>query len=125
MKKGSVNLLIIFGLLFLVIGITVPYLNWMGGATWYDSVLLLVIFTIIGSLLFLVGRSNQKQSTLKESKNYQEISQKIKNPVNEFSSVDEYVDYALTEILFDAENDELSDLEKDKVKDELKKLGYI
>mgnify|MGYP006224350513 FL=1 len=68
MKKGSVNLLIIFGLLFLVIGITVPYLNWMGGATWYDSILLLVIFTIIGSLLFLVGRSNQKQSTLKESK---------------------------------------------------------
>ncbi|MCP2506503.1 MAG: hypothetical protein NLN56_05765 [Nitrosopumilus sp.] len=68
MKKGSVNLLIIFGLLFLVIGITVPYLNWMGGATWYDSVLLLVIFTIIGSLLFLVGRSNQKGSTQKESK---------------------------------------------------------
>jgi hypothetical protein len=68
MKKGSVNLLIIFGLLFLVIGITVPYLNWMGGATWYDSLLLLVIFTIIGSLLFLVGRSNQKESNLKESK---------------------------------------------------------
>ena len=67
MKKGSVNLLIIFGLLFLVIGITVPYLNWMGGATWYDSVLLLVIFTIIGSLLFLIGRSNQKESGQKES----------------------------------------------------------
>ena len=67
MKKGSVNLLIIFGLLFLVIGITVPYLNWMGGATWYDSVLLLVIFTIIGSLLFLMGRSNQKESRQKES----------------------------------------------------------
>ena len=67
MKKGSVNLLIIFGLLFLVIGITVPYLNWMGGATWYDSVLLLVIFTIIGSLLFLMGRSNQKESGQKES----------------------------------------------------------
>ena len=67
MKKGSVNLLIIFGLLFLVIGITVPYLNWMGGATWYDSVLLLVIFTIIGSLLFLMGRSNQKESSQKES----------------------------------------------------------
>ena len=62
MKKGSVNLLIIFGLLFLIIGITVTYLNWMGGATWYDSVLLLVIFTIIGTLLFLVGRSNQKES---------------------------------------------------------------
>ena len=69
MKKGSVNLLIIFGLLFLVIGITVPYLNWMGGATWYDSLLLLVIFTIIGSLLFLVGRCNQKEPNLKESKN--------------------------------------------------------
>ena len=68
MKKGSINLLIIFGLLFLIIGITVPYLNWMGGATWYDSVLLLVIFTIIGSLLFLVGRSNKKEFNLKESK---------------------------------------------------------
>jgi len=61
MKKGSVNLLIIFGLLFLVIGITVPYLNWMGGATWYDSVLLLVIFTIIGSLLFLDGKIQPKR----------------------------------------------------------------
>jgi hypothetical protein len=39
----------------------------MGGATWYDSVLLLVIFTIIGSLLFLVGRSNQKGSNQKGS----------------------------------------------------------
>ena len=68
MKKGSVNLLIIFGLLFLVIGITVPYLNWMGGATWYDSVLLLIIFTIIGSLLFLMGRSNQKEPNQKEPK---------------------------------------------------------
>ena len=69
--------------------------------------------------------SEERKSITISSKNYQEISQKIKNPVNEFSSVDEYVDYALTEILFDAENDELSDLEKDKVKDELKKLGYI
>ncbi len=78
MKKTSVNLLIIFGLLFLVIGITVPYLNWMGGATWYDSILLLVIFTIIGSLLFLIGRSNQKESNQKES-NQKESNQKESN----------------------------------------------
>ena len=58
-------------------------------------------------------------------KNYNEISEKIKNPVNEFSSVEEYVDYALNEILFGDENNELSDSEKNKVREELKKLGYI
>jgi hypothetical protein len=58
-------------------------------------------------------------------KNYNEISEKIKNPVNEFSSVEEYVDYALNEILFGDENNELSDSEKNKVREELKILGYI
>ena len=58
-------------------------------------------------------------------KNFNEISQKIKNPINGFSSVEEYVDYVLDEILFDKENENLSDSEKEKVKEELRKLGYI
>jgi hypothetical protein len=69
--------------------------------------------------------SEERKTITISSKNYDEISQKIKNPVNDFSSVEEYLDYALGEILFGHEDAELSDLEKDKVKDELKKLGYI
>lgn len=56
---------------------------------------------------------------------YDEIFNKIKNATNDFSSVEEYVDYALNEILFGEESDEISDSEKERVKDELKKLGYI
>ena len=59
------------------------------------------------------------------SKNFTEISQKIKNSDNEFSTVDEYVDYVLNEILFENDKNELSDSEKEKVTEELKKLGYI
>ena len=67
----------------------------------------------------------ERKSITISLKNYDEISQKIKNPINGFSSIEEYVDYVLDEILFREENNELSDSEKDRVKDELKKLGYI
>ena len=69
--------------------------------------------------------SEEKKSIFISSKNFSEISQKIKNPINGFSSVDEYVDYVLNEILFENDKNELSDSEKEKVKEELKKLGYI
>lgn len=69
--------------------------------------------------------SEERKSITISLKNYDEISQKIKNPINGFSSIEEYVDYVLDEILFREENNELSDSEKDRVKDELKKLGYI
>lgn len=69
--------------------------------------------------------SLERKSINISQKNYDEISEKIKNVENGFSTVEEYVDYALNEILFGEENNELSASEKDKVKEELKKLGYI
>lgn len=69
--------------------------------------------------------SEERKSISISSKNFNEITQKIKNPINEFSSIDEYVDYVLNEILFENETNELSDSEKEKVTEELKKLGYI
>ena len=69
--------------------------------------------------------TEERKSITISQKNYNEISEKIKNSKNEFSSVEEYVDYALDEILFGEDNDEISDSEKNKVREELKKLGYI
>ena len=46
------------------------------------------------------------------------ISKRIKNPVNEFDTVEEYVDYVLKEVLEDESKEE-------KIEAELKKLGYI
>ena len=60
------------------------------------------------------------------------ISTRIKNPQTEFSSVDEYVDYVLKEILLgenyessEESNEEISEKEAQQVREELKKLGYI
>tara|TARA_B100001750_G_C15473500_1_gene581178 strand:- start:983 stop:1195 length:213 start_codon:yes stop_codon:yes gene_type:complete len=69
--------------------------------------------------------SEDKKAISISSKNYNEISRKISNSDKSFSSVDEYVDFALNEILFEQDSDDLSDSEKERVRDELKKLGYI
>lgn len=53
------------------------------------------------------------------------ISTRIQNPVSGFSSVDEYVDYVLEEILFEKKDDEIDEEERKRIQDELKKLGYI
>ena len=61
------------------------------------------------------------------------IKNRIKNPVNGFSSIEEYVDYVLEEVLFEKEDNNVSekednnvsDEERRKIQDELKKLGYI
>ena len=66
--------------------------------------------------------SEEKKSISISSKNFTEISQKIKNSDNQFSSVDEYVDYVLNEILFENDKNELSDSEKEKVTEELKRV---
>ena len=58
------------------------------------------------------------------AKLFDAISKRIKNPVNGFSSIDEYVDYVLEEILFE-KNDEIDEGERKRIQDELKKLGYI
>lgn len=77
---------------------------------------------------------NDKKSISISSKFYSIISTRIKNPVIGFESVDEYVDYILSEILENDENtNELkekeiqkSDEEKTKkIEDKLRNLGYI
>lgn len=69
--------------------------------------------------------SEDKKAISISSKIFNEISKRISKSENEFSSVDEYVDFALNEILFEQDSDDLSDSEKERVRDELKKLGYI
>ncbi len=59
------------------------------------------------------------------AKLFDAISKRIKNPVNGFSSIDEYVDYVLEEILFEKKDDEIDEGERKRIQDELKKLGYI
>jgi hypothetical protein len=75
--------------------------------------------------------TDRKQITI-SSKFFDLISTKIKNPQIGVSSVDEYVDYVLKELLVANEENyveesqsEISDEEAEKVKEELKKLGYI
>ena len=59
------------------------------------------------------------------TKLFDAITKRIKNPVNGFSSIDEYVDYVLEEILFEKNDDEIDEGERKRIQDELKKLGYI
>lgn len=68
--------------------------------------------------------ANQRKTITISQKLFDEISKRIQNPVNGFSTVEEYVDYVLEEILFE-KNTEISDAEKEKIQNELKKLGYI
>ena len=60
---------------------------------------------------------------------YDEISTRIKNPINGFDSVEEYVDYVLNEVLNDESDNEQSELSSDEkskiIKEELEKLGYM
>lgn len=59
------------------------------------------------------------------TKLFDAISKRIKNPINGFSSIDEYVDYVLEEILFEKNDGEIDEGERKRIQDELKKLGYI
>lgn len=67
---------------------------------------------------------DRKPITISE-KLFNTISARIKNPVNGFNTVEEYVDYVLEEVLFGKENNEIDEEERKKIHDELKKLGYI
>ena len=62
-----------------------------------------------------------------KSEYYRKIEQKLQESENEFKSVEDYVNFVLSEILFDDESidSELKDAERKKVENELKKLGYI
>lgn len=67
---------------------------------------------------------NRKPITISE-KLFNTISARIKNHVNGFNTIEEYVDYVLEEVLFGEENNEIDEEERKKIHDELKKLGYI
>lgn len=69
--------------------------------------------------------SDQRKSITISANLFDEIKNRIKNPVNGFSSIEEYVDYVLEEVLFEKEDSNVSDEERQKIQDELKKLGYI
>ena len=63
---------------------------------------------------------------------FDKISTKLKNPQIGFSSVDEYIDHVLRGILDEDQNSlenegepEISEEETKRIKDELKKMGYI
>tara|TARA_B110001454_G_C12507094_1_gene345179 strand:- start:63 stop:269 length:207 start_codon:yes stop_codon:yes gene_type:complete len=55
---------------------------------------------------------------------FNKVEQRIQNPQTGFSSVDEYVEYVLTE-LFDGDENETNEEESKQIQEELKKLGYI
>lgn len=66
----------------------------------------------------------KEMKTVKISeKLFENIETRIKNPQTGFSTVDEYIEYVLTE-LFNEDPDEINDDEAE-IKEELKKLGYI
>jgi len=60
---------------------------------------------------------------------YDIISTRIKNPQTGFNTVEEYVNYVLKEVLFDdadkEDKSEVSEEESQKIREELKKMGYI
>lgn len=78
---------------------------------------------------------NNKKTISISSELFNIISTRIKNPQSGFSSVEEYVNYVLKEVFesegsFEEEGpeiseDDLSKEENEKVRKELKKLGYI
>ncbi len=61
------------------------------------------------------------------------ISQRIKNPQVGFDTVEDYVDFVLRELLLEdsdsqeknSNEEELSQEEANKIREELKKLGYV
>jgi hypothetical protein len=68
--------------------------------------------------------SDERKPITISAKLYSVISMRIKNPVNGFDSVEDYVDYVLEEVLADNENP-VDDEEKKRIQEELKKLGYV
>ena len=59
------------------------------------------------------------------SKLFDIISERVKNSSNEFATVDEYVDYVLTEILEDKKSSPYTEDEEKKIEKHLKDMGYI
>lgn len=57
---------------------------------------------------------------------YDEIQKKVAESHGEFKSVEEYVDFVLTEVIFEEEIKNVSMPEEEKAaKDKLKKLRYL
>ncbi len=68
---------------------------------------------------------NVRKNVSISKKLFDKISLRIQNPQTGFSTVDEYVEYVLTELFDGDEEKEVSTEEAEQIQDELKKLGYI
>jgi len=57
---------------------------------------------------------------------YEEIERRVAESGGGFRTVEEYVEFVLTEVVKEEETENVSNLEEEKeTKDKLKKLGYI
>ena len=66
----------------------------------------------------------EKKSVSLSTELYNTILKRVENS-NEFSTVDEYVSYVLTEILKDEPSQNYSKEEEEEIKKHLKDMGYI
>ena len=67
----------------------------------------------------------QKKTIFISTKWYNVILKRIKNSNNEFNSVDEYIEFILSEILTENETQPYSQEEKEEIEKNLKKMGYL
>ncbi|MBI3622780.1 hypothetical protein HY212_01700 [Candidatus Pacearchaeota archaeon] len=68
---------------------------------------------------------NDKKTISISSNIFNIISDRIHNSPNEFSTVDEYVEYVLTELLVNKNTSSYSEDEEKKIEKHLKDMGYI
>ena len=56
---------------------------------------------------------------------YEEVKRRVEESGGEFSSVEDYVEFVLSEILKEEEEEFFSPEEEEKIKERLKSLGYL
>lgn len=67
----------------------------------------------------------EKKSVKISSKLYNLINEYIQNSKDEFNSIDEYIEYALSQIFDNETNSQYSKDEEAEIKKHLKDMGYI
>jgi len=68
--------------------------------------------------------SSSKKTISIDSKFFDIISKKVKDS-EEFSSVEEYIDFILKEVLNEEQSQNYDEADKKEVEDKLRTLGYI
>lgn len=67
----------------------------------------------------------EKKSIKISSKLYDLINDHVKNSKDEFNTIDEYIEYALSQIFENETNSQYSKNEEEEIKKHLKDMGYI